>query len=337
MFNQNTLKSALLGLAFAASTANAQKNYSENRCYQEGNVAYGNTDQGDFKTDLTVLDTLSGEHRLVKLKACTNKNKTIKGIQFTTGVYDEDGELYDVVLSQTYGDTSSRCSEESFGPEENLTDFTIFWNDKAVVGMSGKTSLGANKSLGDITSKGLESYTNSFDGEIFHFVGLFGTSTDSSVQSLGGIRMKTDCSNFGTAEKNPKSEETADGESSSDSKAEETSGGDSGVEEESGSSLIIVLIIVVVALIVAAAIAAVLVIKMKKGNAKTTVAPMNRITQAEAEAMPDREDITPADLEEDKDLTGFNDRNETKGELRPTDHDDVKSAEGFKTNETTRK
>jgi len=79
MFYNTTLKSALIGLALTAATASAQKNYSENRCYQEG-VAYGNTDQGDFKTDLTILDALSGEHRLVQLKACTNRDRTVKGI-----------------------------------------------------------------------------------------------------------------------------------------------------------------------------------------------------------------------------------------------------------------
>jgi len=212
--------------------------------------------------------------------------------------------------------------------------------------MTGKTSLGAVKSLGDVESEGLESYTNSFDGEVFHFVGLFGTSTDKSVQSLGGIRMKTDCKNFGTVDKKTETDDTSPKETAKDKTNDsETSGGSSGAKEisgaelaggdarveekEGGSSTLILIIGIVVLVIVIGAVVGIVVSKSKKGSSKTTVAPINHISLAEAEAMPDREDITPIDLEDDKDLTA-NDRNDTKGELKPTDHDD---GSAFQTNE----
>ena len=125
----------------------AQQHYSANGCYQEGQVAYGNFTNGQVKTDLGTLDTLSAKHRLYEIKTCTNGKGALNGIQVTAAIF-EGNVVRDKVKLNAFGNFTSPCTSDVFATGEIVRDFVFYYLDSKVLGISYTTSAGNAKAVG---------------------------------------------------------------------------------------------------------------------------------------------------------------------------------------------
>ena len=142
----STLKN-IIGLLILILVVRGQNNISANGCYQEGITAYGNFTNGQVKTDLGTLDTLSAKHRLYEIKTCTNGKGALNGIQVTAAI-SEGSVIRDKVKLNAFGNFTSPCTSDVFATGEIVRDFVFYYLDSKVLGISYTTSAGNAKAVG---------------------------------------------------------------------------------------------------------------------------------------------------------------------------------------------
>lgn len=114
---------------------------------------------------------------------------TLIGLQFGVAIQLET----DRMKLNAYGKTTdSFCSREGLAVDEFISEFMIHYSSDRVTGISYVSSIGVDRFFGKASTK---SFKFSFSDQ-YQLAGLFGTSDDNQIYSLGAVRMKVDCENF---------------------------------------------------------------------------------------------------------------------------------------------
>jgi hypothetical protein len=91
--------------------------------------------------------------------------------------------------------TAGTCKSYSFAAKEFISKFTFYFNSAKVLGLGFTTSSGGKFDAG-LQASNLANATSFSFNETFNLMGLFGSASASGINSLGGIRLKTDCTFF---------------------------------------------------------------------------------------------------------------------------------------------
>lgn len=112
-------------------------------CFQDG-ISFGST-TGEKRSDANLAVTLSSSHQIYELKACTDgtiKDKPLKGLIVTAGVYSDDGKEVEYKTKLTeFGDINPPfCKVVTFAKGERIQELTIFYTDSKVLGFGYLTN-----------------------------------------------------------------------------------------------------------------------------------------------------------------------------------------------------
>jgi hypothetical protein len=136
------------------------------------------------------LNTLTAEHRLYQIKGCTEGGTTLKGIQLTAAIVGDT--IISKVKLEPFGNIKGTCKTDTLAAGEYIKELTFYYTNSMVTGVSYTTSTGQQQTLGKISTK---KFSFAFS-TAYNFMGFFGSSSTDQIDSLGAIRMKTDCQNF---------------------------------------------------------------------------------------------------------------------------------------------
>lgn len=126
-------------------------------CFKEENLLGGNLqfdDELNVKSDLELITSLDQKHILTSIKVCTNRaNTSIRGLQVSYGKISGDGEIFDALSLNGYGElaqASSYCSNFYISDDDYLSYVGYAYNLQGVVYLELRTDNGQSQGFGEI-------------------------------------------------------------------------------------------------------------------------------------------------------------------------------------------
>lgn len=102
----------------------------------------GNIAQGDRLTDLEYLYTLTPQHRLEKIRVCTDSVGLLKGLQ-ATAVIPTLNPTDRVNLHAMGSLTPPDCRTDLFEAGESITEMTLYFSQDRIEGIKYTTQIGS--------------------------------------------------------------------------------------------------------------------------------------------------------------------------------------------------
>ena len=165
-----SLFSAILG-SLVLCTALAQT--TKEACFREATNLYG-SDNDVRKSDLDLIETLSKDHVLTKIEACSIQNGPVSSVQVTYGLWKK-GKVKEEVSLTPFGVNSGSCNTLKVTEGDSIKSVEISYSSSGVNKLSFITQLGDFKVTG---TSGVSDLVKTFrlDSER-SFYGLIGTGT----------------------------------------------------------------------------------------------------------------------------------------------------------------
>ena len=129
-----------------------------------------------MKTDLDLIQTLTKDHVLTKIKACEFPNGRVSSVQVTYGIRS-DGKITDEVGLTAFGVVTNDCKSLKLSEGDTIKTVEIGYSSSRISQLSFISQAGEFKVTGTRGRSDLNKVF-SFNDDPYSFYGLVGTSLD---------------------------------------------------------------------------------------------------------------------------------------------------------------